>query len=94
MLFQLQQRFRQRSHVVEAVRYDGSNLPMLAAWSEGAVREPEFDEPGDLTIDRRDGETKPVYIDDWVVKGDDGECFCVARAVFEAVYEPADMAPD
>ena len=79
-------KFRKRPVVIEAVRWDGTNLSEIAAL--GGAREYEQDFLGDdLVINTLEGDMRASK-GDWIIRGVKGELYPCKPDIFAATYEP------
>lgn len=85
--------YRSIPTVVEAIKYDGSNIKELEDWSGGKVQfiEPEdrSDDPDcDLSVmDDLHSTWINVYQGQWIIKGTKGEFYPCDDEVFNQKYE-------
>jgi hypothetical protein len=73
-------KFRKKPVIIEAVQFDGINLP------EGVNREPNME---DGYIDTLEGRMT-VRQGDWVITGVKGEKYPCKPDIFEQTYEPVE----
>lgn len=81
-------KFRKRPVVVEAVRWDGTNLREVHEFSGGAAG---FDAAGGsvLRVITLEG-AMVASVGDWIIRGIRGEFYPCKPDIFEATYEPAE----
>lgn len=85
-------KFRKRPVEVEAIRWGGGNDDELVEWTGGRFRHP-IAGPGRSTAERQvfdelHATWVTVNLDDWVIRGVQGEFYPIRPDVLEATYEP------
>ena len=76
-------KYRKKPLVVDAIQWTG-DLPLPEEFEEMGFLE---DENGyDLLILTKEGEMR-CKMDDWIIKGIEGEFYCCKNSVFQETYE-------
>lgn len=88
-------KFRKKPVVIEAIQYNGNNGHEIKIFSDGVsiqspVLEPSEDNPTGsyLQIKTLEG-TMIGNVNDWIIKGVNGEFYPCKPDIFEKTYEPA-----
>ena len=80
-------KFRKKPIVIEAIQWDGdprgTSLHRILEMSSGTIR---FNDDT-LFIETEEG-TMTASLNDWIIKGVQGECYPCKPDIFEATYEP------
>jgi hypothetical protein len=91
-------KFRKKPVVIEAMQWTGDNINEIWDWA-GAdhIYGPTEKNPDELIIltleDGRDGQAKHVAsLNDWIIRGVQGEFYPCKPDIFEATYEQVDAA--
>lgn len=89
-------KFRKKPVVIEAIQYDGNNGNALNNWSHGTVVESQICEPTEnnprgayIQIRTLEG-TMIGNVNDWIIKGVNGEYYPCKPDIFEKTYEKAE----
>lgn len=90
------QRFRKRPVVIDAVQFNGTNyeaVQALTGRSQFAMVDPEDrgDDPSIVAevFDTLHSTWVGVHVDDWIIRGIQGEHYPCKPDVFEETYDPA-----
>jgi len=83
-------KFRKKPVVIEAWQYDGMNGRIIESWSGGIVIPLSGGRRG-LTIKTLEG-TMFAGVDDWIIKGIQGEFYPCKPDIFSATYEAVDAS--
>lgn len=87
--------FRKRPVVIEAIQWTGENFDELFDWGSphGGILNAKILRDGDghnttkLSITTLEG-VMTAEVDDWIIKGIEGELYPCKPDIFEATYEP------
>ena len=74
--------FRAKPKIVEAMRYDGTNIEALADWCHRLL----VDNTGTLLVMTLEGNME-ASVGDWIIKGVLGEFYPCKPEAFELTYE-------
>jgi len=87
-------KFRKKPVMIEAIRWDGTNLGELQAWGCPATPLPSAGD-GLIIGTCEDGPNhEAVHVadmGDWIIRGIKGEFYPCKPDIFAATYEPVDM---
>ena len=87
------QSFRKRPVVIDAVKYDGSNVDELGAWG---VHVRLIDGNSIIVGTLEDGDSAQVEhvasVGDYIIRGVAGEFYPCKPEIFHTTYEPLDAA--
>ena len=81
--------FRKKPVLVEAIQYTGGNVNALVAFSKGVVK-PNLDSASGIhlpTVETLEG-TMKISIDDWLIRGTEGEFYPCKPKPFKVTFEP------
>ena len=85
-------KFRKKPVVIEAVQWQGGNLPdvwKLGCGGEGSAVALAAGPDGSLIIPTLEGDHR-CDLGDWIIRGVKGEFYPCKPDIFAATYEPAD----
>ena len=86
------QRYRKKPVVVEAIQYDGENVPQIVEWMALAESEITFQlQYNALAIETLEG-IMCAGVGDWIIKGVKGEFYPCKPDIFDATYEPEEVS--
>lgn len=80
-------KFRKKSIVIEAIQFTGTNSGELHEFSNGAIQEPVGKDY--MEIETLEGVMR-VSLNDYVIKGINGEFYPCKPDIFDKTYEKAD----
>jgi hypothetical protein len=87
-------KYRKKPIVIEAIQWTGDNIKEIFEWSEGCIRSCKPHKP---FYDWICTETLEGYmeagVDDWCIKGVEGEFYFCKDSVFKKTYEVACEKP-
>lgn len=81
-------KFRKKPIVIEAVQYTGKNLQEIFAFTASQEIEDDF-LTSELVIKTLEGDMK-ASVNDWIIKGVNGEFYPCKPDIFEKSYERLD----
>ena len=90
-------KFRKKPVIIEAIQYNGNNGYQLGEWSHGIIIQSPICEPSE---DNPSGEYVQIKtlegvmignVNDWIIKGVNGEFYPCKPDIFEKTYEPVEV---
>jgi len=80
--------YRKKPVVIEARQVTPRNVMQVAEWCGGYAYSPENNDSAYIDIETPEG-TMTACLDDYVIKGVQGEFYPCKPGIFETTYEPA-----
>lgn len=89
-------KFRKKPVEIEAVQWTGSNTNEIVLFADNACRvlstDPETGKPISLVIRTLEGDMS-ANVNDWIIKGVNGEFYPCKPDIFEKTYEKVEECP-